>query len=149
MYTNYISRDKSPAPIQTISHIPRVPSLRNIDNVPAFWQVGTASRSLRVTVPQIQAHLSGFLLWSRGPCAHAAGGSLHVGAILKALSTGGVSGSLPTGSLLSSYRRVTLCKLCSLEVLIVLKSPQNTKHNNIQSMPSKLQKPSINNPLAQ
>ena len=29
MYTKYISRDESPAPIQTISHIPRVPRLRS------------------------------------------------------------------------------------------------------------------------
>ena len=48
------------------------------------------------TVSQFQAHFSEFLPWSRGPQARAAGGSLHTGAILKALSAGGVSGSLPT-----------------------------------------------------
>ena len=48
------------------------------------------------------------LSWSRCPRARAAGGSLHTGAILKALSAGGVSGFLPTGSLPSSYRRVGL-----------------------------------------
>ena len=44
-------------------------------------------------LPQIQADLSGFFLWWRSPCARAAGGSLHTGAILTALSVGGVSGS--------------------------------------------------------
>ena len=67
------------------------------------------------TVPQFQAHLSGFLPWARGPRARAVGGSLHTGAIIKSLSAGGVSGSalyssalLPTGSLPSSYRKVAL-----------------------------------------
>ena len=45
------------------------------------------------TVSQFQAHLCGFLPWSRGPRARGAGESLHTGAILKALSAGGVSGS--------------------------------------------------------
>ena len=65
------------------------------------------------TVPQLQAHFSGFLPWSRGPRARAAGSSIHTGTVLKALSAGGVSGRglyssalLPTGSLPSSYRRV-------------------------------------------
>ena len=45
------------------------------------------------TVPQFQAHPSGFLHWARGPCSRAAGGSLLAGAILKARSADGVSGS--------------------------------------------------------
>ena len=45
------------------------------------------------TVTQFQAHPSVFLHWPRGPCSCAAGGSLLTGAILKALSAGGVSGS--------------------------------------------------------
>ena len=49
------------------------------------------------TVPQFQAHLPGFLRWSRGPRARAAGGSLHTDAILKTLSVGDVSDSLPIG----------------------------------------------------
>ena len=53
--------------------------------------------SLRVTVPQIQAHLSGFLRWSRGSRPRATRGSLHTSVILKTLSAGGVSGSLPIG----------------------------------------------------
>ena len=45
------------------------------------------------TVTRFQAHPSGLLHWSRGPCSRAAGGSLLTGAILKARSAGGVSGS--------------------------------------------------------
>ena len=44
-------------------------------------------------VTQFQAHLSGFLHWTRGPYSRAAGGSLPTGAVLKARSAGGVSGS--------------------------------------------------------
>ena len=46
------------------------------------------------TVTRFQAHPSRLLHWSRGPCSRAAGGSLLTGAILKARSAGGVSGSL-------------------------------------------------------
>ena len=45
------------------------------------------------TVTQFQAHPSGFLHWARGPCSRAAGGSLLTGAVLKARSVGGVTGS--------------------------------------------------------
>ena len=45
------------------------------------------------TVTRFQVHPSEFLHWSRGPCSRAAGGSLLTGAILKARSAGGVSGS--------------------------------------------------------
>ena len=45
------------------------------------------------TVTRFQAHPSGFLHWLRDPCSRAAGGSLLTGAILKARSAGGVSGS--------------------------------------------------------
>ena len=45
------------------------------------------------TVTHFQAHPSGFLHWARGPCSRAAGGSFLTGAVLKARSAGGVSGS--------------------------------------------------------
>ena len=45
------------------------------------------------TVTRFQAHPSGFLHWARGPCSRAAGGSLLTGAVLKARSVGGISGS--------------------------------------------------------
>ena len=45
------------------------------------------------TVTRFQAHPSGFLHWARGPYSRAAGGSLLTGAVLKAHSAGGVSGS--------------------------------------------------------
>ena len=46
------------------------------------------------TVTRFQAHPSGLLHWARGPCSRAAGGSLLLtGAVLKARSAGGVSGS--------------------------------------------------------
>ena len=45
------------------------------------------------TVTRFQAHPSGFLQWLRSPCSRAAGGSLLTGAVLKARSAGGVSGS--------------------------------------------------------
>ena len=45
------------------------------------------------TVTQFQAHPSGFLHWARGPCSRMAGGSSLTGAVLKARSAGGVSGS--------------------------------------------------------
>ena len=45
------------------------------------------------TVTRFQAHPSGFLHWARGPCSRAAGGSFLTGAVLKARSAGGVSGS--------------------------------------------------------
>ena len=45
------------------------------------------------TLTRVQAHPSGFLHWARGPCSRAAGGSFLTGAVLKARSAGGVSGS--------------------------------------------------------
>ena len=45
------------------------------------------------TVTRFQAHPSGVLHWLRGPCSRVAGGFLLTGAILKARSAGGVSGS--------------------------------------------------------
>ena len=45
------------------------------------------------TVIRFQAHPSGFLHWARGPCSRAADGSLLTGAVLKARSAGGISGS--------------------------------------------------------
>ena len=45
------------------------------------------------TVTRFQAHPSGFLHWAQGPCSRAASGSFLTGAVLKARSAGGVSGS--------------------------------------------------------
>ena len=45
------------------------------------------------TVTRFQAHPSGFLHWARGPRSRAAGGSFLTGAVLKARSARGVSGS--------------------------------------------------------
>ena len=59
-------------------------------DIPAIGKYGHRPIS---TVTRFQAHPSGLLHWSRGPCSRAAGGSLLTGAILKAHSPGGVSGS--------------------------------------------------------
>ena len=120
------------------------------DDIPSLWQVQRGSRQLRVTVPQIQAHHSVFLLLSRSLHACAAGGSLHTGATVTALSAGYISGSLPTGRLPSSYRRLTRRPpkaALLLKVEVIPKSPKNTKHDYLPSIPSKVQKPSINDPL--
>ena len=45
------------------------------------------------TVTRLQAHPCGFLHWARGPRSRAAGGSFLTGAVLKARSARGVSGS--------------------------------------------------------
>ena len=45
------------------------------------------------TVTRFQAHPSRFLHWARGPCSRAVGDSLPTGAVLKARSAGGISGS--------------------------------------------------------
>ena len=45
------------------------------------------------TVTRFHAHPSEFLHWARGPYSRAAGGSFLTGAVLKARSAGGVSGS--------------------------------------------------------
>ena len=60
-------------------------------DIPAIDRCGHRHIS---TATRFQAHPSGLLHWSRGPCSCAAGGSLLTGAILKARSAGGVSGSL-------------------------------------------------------
>ena len=51
------------------------------------------------TVTQFQAHPSGFLHWARGPCSRAAGSSFLTGAVLKARSACGVSGSFGRSAL--------------------------------------------------
>ena len=73
---------------RTVLALPR--TVDRAGDVPAFGRCGY--RQIR-TVTRFQAHPSGLLNWSRGPCSRAAGGSLLTGAILKARSTGGVSGS--------------------------------------------------------
>ena len=59
-------------------------------DIPAIGRCGHRQIS---TVTRFQDHPSGLLHWSRGPCSRMAGGSLLTGAILKARSAGGVSGS--------------------------------------------------------
>ena len=65
-----------------------------VDRAGDIPAIGRCGYRLISTVTRFQAHPSGLLHWSRGPCSRAAGGSLVTGAILKARSAGGVSGSL-------------------------------------------------------
>ena len=60
---------------------------------PVIFLLSTGGYRQMSTVTRFQAHPSAFLHWSRGPCSRAAGGSLLTGAIFKARSAGGVSGS--------------------------------------------------------
>ena len=60
---------------------------------PVIFLLSTGGYRQISTVTRFQAHPSRFLHWSQGPCSRAAGGSLLTGAILKACSAGGVSGS--------------------------------------------------------
>ena len=59
-------------------------------DIPAIGRCGHRQIS---TVTRFQAHPSGLLHCSRGPCSRVADGSLLTGAILKARSAGGVLGS--------------------------------------------------------
>ena len=105
--------------------------------VPAFGRwVQTYS-----TVTRFQAHPSGFLHWSRGPYSRAAGGSLLTGAILKARSTGGVSGFLadrlsnPSSSMQGCPSSLSSPALLH-KLQVILKFPKYTKHDCLQSLPS-------------
>ena len=58
-----------------------------------FFLFSAGGCRLISTITQFQAHPSGFLHWARGPRSRAVGGSLLTGAVLKARSAGGASGS--------------------------------------------------------
>ena len=61
---------------------------------PVIFLLSTGGYRQISTVTQFQTHPSGLLHWARGPCSRAAGSSLLLtGAILKAGSAGGLSGS--------------------------------------------------------
>ena len=74
------------------SRTPLVPAV--VDRAGDFPAAGRCGHRQISAVTQFQAHPSGLLHWSRSPSSRAAGGSLLTGAILKARSAGGVSGSL-------------------------------------------------------
>ena len=119
-------------------------------DVPALDRCGYRQIS---TVTRIQAHPSGYLHWSRGPCSRAAGGSLLTGAILKARSIGGVSGSLadrwsnPSASMQGCTTSLSSPALLH-KVEVIPKIPKIHKNTTASSRcPHKLQKPSINHPL--
>ena len=69
------------------------------------------------TVTRFQAHPSGFLHWVRGPYSRAAGGSFLTGAVLKARSAGGVSGSFGRSVLKSKLLAGLLSSIPSLTLL--------------------------------
>ena len=92
-------------------------------------------------VTQFQAHPSGFLHWLRGPCSRAAGGSLLTGAILKARSAGGVSGSFGRSVLKPKLFVAGLLSFVpSLALLhkshVIPKLPILAEHDVSLSMPS-------------
>ena len=93
------------------------------------------------TVTRFQAHPSGFLHWSRGPCSRAAGGSSLTGAILKARSAGGVSGSFGRSVLRPKLLVEGLLSFVSSPTLlhnfqVISKFPIFAEHDCLQSMPS-------------
>ena len=118
-------------------------------DVPAFGRCGYRQIS---TVTRFQAHPSGFLHWSRGPCSRAAGGSLLTGAILKARSTGGVSGSLadrcsnPSSSMQGCPSSQALLSFTNFKVIYKIPNFFRARQSP-NPCPHKLQKPTINHPL--
>ena len=118
-----------------------------VDDVPCSL-VGTVGFSLTPSCPQIQADLSGFLLWWRSPCARAAGVSLHTGDILSALGRWCLRQCAPqhfscrSVASQASYRRIALHPCCStllLKLEVFQKVPnyqEYTKYDNLQSMRS-------------
>ena len=64
-----------------------------VDRAGYFSCCGRCGHRQISTVTRFQAHPSGFLHWARGPRSRAAGGSFLTGAVLKARSARGVSGS--------------------------------------------------------
>ena len=104
------------------------------------------------TVTRFQAQPSGFLHWARGPYSRAAGGSFLTGAVLKARSAGGVSGSFGRSvlkpkllaGLLSSVPSLTL--LHKFQVTAIFPNFQNTVVS--KRCPLSLQKSSIRSPTS-
>ena len=99
------------------------------------------------TVTQFQAHPSGFLPWARGPCSRADGGFLLTGAVLKARSAGGVSGSFGRSVLKPKLLAGLLSFVPSLTFLhkfqAISKFPNFQNTTAPYRCPLSLQKPSI------
>ena len=109
---------------------------------------GIVGSSFTPSYPQIQADLSGFLIWWCSPCSRAASGFLHTGAILSARGRWCLRQcalqQFPCRPVASkaSYRRVALRPWCSTSLLkleVFLKNPncqEYTKHDSLLLMPS-------------
>ena len=130
------------------SHSPG--AVDRVGDIPAIGRCGHRQIS---TVTRFQAHLSGLLHWSRGPCSRAAGGFLLTGAILKARSAGGVSGSLFGRSVLKPKLLVAGLSFVSSPALLhklqVISKIPNFRRTRLSPdrCPPKLQKLTINHPL--
>ena len=116
-----------------------------VDRVGDFPAIGRCGHRQISTVTRVQAHPSGLLHWSRGPSSCAAGGSLPTGAIFKARSAGGVSGSLLGRSVLKPKLFVAGLSLVSSPTLlhkiqVISKFPISAEHDCLQSMPSQAPK---------
>ena len=103
------------------------------------------------TVTRFQAHPSGLLHWARGPCSRVAGGSLLLtGAVLKARSVGGVSGSLLGRLVVKPKLFVAGLSFVSSPTLlhkfqVISKFPNFRRNTTISNRcPPKLQRQSIN-----
>ena len=99
------------------------------------------------TVTRFQAHPSGFLHWARGPYSRTAGGSFLPGAVLKARSAGGVSGSFGRSVLKPKLLAGLLSSVPSLTLLhkfqVTLKFPNFQNTIVSKRCPLSLQKSSI------
>ena len=71
----------------------RLYSMYSFSNPVILLLFGRCGHRQISTVTRFQSHPSGFLHWARGPRSRAAGGSFLTGAVLKARSARGVSGS--------------------------------------------------------
>ena len=116
-----------------------------------FSAIGRCGHRQISTVTQFQAHPSGLLHWSRGPSSRAAGGSSLTGAILKARSAGGVSGSFGRSVLKPKLLVAELLSFVSSPTLlhkfqVISKFPFFFRRNTIifNRCPPKLQRRSIN-----
>ena len=102
------------------------------------------------TVTRFQAYPSGLLHWARGPYSRAAGGSLLLtGAVLKARSAGGVSGSFGRSVVKPKLFVAGLFFVSSPTLLhkfqVISKLPNFRRNTTIfNSCPPKLQRRSIN-----
>ena len=116
-----------------------------VDRAGDFPAIGRCGHRQISTVTRFQAHPCGLLHWSRGPRSRAAGGSLLTGAILKARSADGVSGSLLGRSVVTPKLFVAgLSFVSSLALLhklqVISKFPIFAEHDCLQSMPSEAPK---------